>query len=204
MQPSSNIIYLASKSPRRRELLKQIGVHYELLMMREHAPRVDIDESPLGDETAHAYVQRIVRLKAETAIQVMRERRLTPRPILTADTTVTLDGHILGKPVDKADATRMLTQLAGESHQVLTAIAVAVDQEIKLVLTTSFVTFGKLSADEIKLYIDTGEPMDKAGAYAVQGIAAKFIAKLSGSYSAVMGLPLYETAALLRQCGVQV
>ena len=204
MQPSSNIIYLASKSPRRRELLKQIGVHYELLMMREHAPRVDIDESPLGDETAHAYVQRIVRLKAETAIQVMRERRLTPRPILTADTTVTLDGHILGKPVDKADATRMLTQLAGESHQVLTAVAIAVDQEIKQVLTTSFVTFGKLSADEIKLYIETGEPMDKAGAYAVQGIAAKFIAKLSGSYSGVMGLPLYETAALLRQCGVQV
>ena len=204
MQPSSNIIYLASKSPRRRELLKQIGVHYELLMMREHAPRVDIDESPLGDETAHAYVQRIVRLKAETAIQVMRERRLTPRPILTADTTVTLDGHILGKPVDKADATRMLTQLAGESHQVLTAVAITVDQEIKQVLTTSFVTFGKLSADEIKLYIETGEPMDKAGAYAVQGIAAKFIAKLSGSYSGVMGLPLYETAALLRQCGVQV
>ena len=204
MQPSSNIIYLASKSPRRRELLKQIGVHYELLMMREHAPRVDVDESPLGDETAHAYVQRIVRLKAESAMKVMRQRRLTPRPILTADTTVTLDGHILGKPVDKADAVRMLTQLAGESHQVLTAVAVAVDQEIKLVLTTSFVTFAKLTEDEIKRYIETGEPMDKAGAYAVQGIAAKFIAKLSGSYSGVMGLPLYETAILLRQCGVQV
>ena len=204
MQPSSNIIYLASKSPRRRELLKQIGVHYELLMIREHAPRVDVDESPQGDETAHAYVQRIVKLKAETAMKVMRERRLTPRPILTADTTVTLDGHILGKPVDKADAIRMLTQLAGESHQVLTAVAVAVGQEIKQVLTTSFVTFAKLSEDEIKHYIETGEPMDKAGAYAVQGIAAKFIAKLSGSYSGVMGLPLYETATLLRQCGVQV
>jgi septum formation protein len=204
MQPSSNIIYLASKSPRRRELLKQIGVHYELLMMREQAPRVDIDESPLADETAHAYVQRIVRLKAETAIKVMRQRRLTPRPILTADTTVTLDGHILGKPVDKADAIRMLTQLAGESHQVLTAVAVAVDQEVKQVMTTSFVTFAKLSEDEIKSYIETGEPMDKAGAYAVQGVAAKFIAKLSGSYSGVMGLPLYETATLLRQCGVQI
>ena len=200
----SNIIYLASKSPRRRELLKQIGVHYELLMMREHAPRIDVDEAPLGDETAHAYVQRIVKLKCEIALQVMRQRRLTPRPILTADTTVTLDGHILGKPVDKADALRMLTQLAGESHQVLTAVAVAVDQEIKQVLTTSFVTFAKLSEDEIKRYIETGEPMDKAGAYAVQGMAGKFIAKLSGSYSGVMGLPLYETATLLRQCGLQV
>lgn len=204
MQPSSNIIYLASKSPRRRELLKQIGVHFELLMMRENAPRVDIDEAPLPDETAHAYVQRIVKLKAETASRVMRQRRLPSRPVLTADTTVTLDGHILGKPVDKADALRMLTQLSGESHQVLTAVAVAVDQEIKQILTTSFVTFAKLSEDEIRRYIETGEPLDKAGGYAVQGIAGKFIAKLSGSYSGVMGLPLYETATLLRQCGVQI
>jgi septum formation protein len=204
MQPSSNIIYLASKSPRRRELLKQIGVRYELLMIREHAPRVDVDESPLKDETAHAYVQRIVTLKAETAMKLMRERRLTPRPILTADTTVALDGQILGKPVDKADAVRMLTQLAGETHQVLTAVAVAVDRDIKQVLTTSLVTFAKLNEAEIKRYIETGEPMDKAGGYAVQGVAAKFIAKLTGSYSGVMGLPLYETAILLRQCGVQV
>src|SRR5580765_7094933 len=100
MQPL-NIIYLASKSPRRRELLKQISVHFELLMMREHAPRVDVDESPFPDETAHAYVQRVVKLKAETAVKVMRQRKLTPRPVLTADTTVTIDGHILGKPVDK-------------------------------------------------------------------------------------------------------
>jgi septum formation protein len=204
MQPSSNIIYLASKSPRRRELLKQIGVRYELLMIREHAPRVDVDESPLKDETAHAYVQRIVTLKAETAMKLMRERRLTPRPILTADTTVALDGQILGKPVDKADAVRMLTQLAGETHRVLTAVAVAVDRDIKQVLTTSLVTFAKLNDAEIKRYIETGEPMDKAGGYAVQGVAAKFIAKLTGSYSGVMGLPLYETAILLRQCGVQV
>lgn len=203
MQPV-NIIYLASKSPRRRELLKQIGVHFELLMMREHAPRVDVDESPLLDETAHVYVQRIVKLKAETSLKVMKQRRLPQRPILTADTTVTLDGHILGKPVDKADAMRMLSQLSGQSHQVLTAIAIAVDNEIKQVMTTSFVTFAKMSEDEIRRYVDTGEPMDKAGAYAVQGLAAKFITKLSGSYSGVMGLPLYETATLLRQCGVQI
>jgi septum formation protein len=198
----ANIIYLASKSPRRRELLKQIGVHYELLMMREQAPRIDVDETPLPHETAHTYVERIVRMKSDMAVQVMRQRKLPSRPILTADTTVTLDGNILGKPADKADAVRILTRLAGESHQVLTAVAVAVDNEMKQVLTTSFVTFAPLTEDEIKRYVETGEPMDKAGAYAVQGIAAKFIAKLSGSYSGVMGLPLYETANLLRQCGV--
>ena len=204
MQPTSNIIYLASKSPRRRELLRQVGIQFELLLMREQAPRVDVDEAPLRDETAHAYVERVCKLKADAALTVMRQRRLTMRPVLTADTTVALDGKILGKPVDAADARRMLTMLSGESHQVLTAIAVAAGGDVKHVLTTSFVTFAKLSEDEIKRYIDTGEPMDKAGAYAVQGQAAKFIVKLSGSYSGVMGLPLYETATLLRQCGVQV
>ena len=204
MQPPSNIIYLASKSPRRRELLKQIGVHYELLMTRDHAPRIDVDESPLDNETAHVYVQRVVKLKAESALRVMRQRRLTPRPILTADTTVALDGQILGKPVDKADARRMLARLSGQSHQVLTAVAVVANDEIRQVLTTSFVTFASLDEDEIKHYVETGEPMDKAGAYAVQGLAAKYISKLSGSYSGVMGLPLYETATLLRQCGVQI
>jgi septum formation protein len=197
MQPSSNIIYLASKSPRRRELLKQIGVHYELLMMREHAPRIDVDESPLRDETAHAYVQRIVKLKAETAIKVMRQRRLPPRPILTADTTVTLDGHILGKPADKADAIRMLTQLAGESHQVLTAVAVQFGERLEMAVSESTVRFRQLSTLEIATYIDSGEPMDKAGAYAIQGYAAAFIPELHGSYSGVMGLPLYETTELI-------
>ena len=203
MQPL-HIIYLASKSPRRRELLKQIGVHFELMLMREQAPRTDIDEAPLPEETAHAYVQRIVKLKATIAMTVMRQRRLPLRPILTADTTVTFDGHILGKPEDKADAIRMLSMLSGESHQVLTAVAVGVDNEIKQALTTSFVTFDKLSQEDIKRYVESGEPMDKAGAYAVQGMAAKFISKLSGSYSGVVGLPLYETAALLKQSGVPV
>ena len=201
---SLHIIYLASKSPRRRELLKQIGVHFELLLMREQAPRTDIDEAPLPEETAHAYVQRIVKLKATIAMTVMRQRRLPLRPVLTADTTVTFDGHILGKPEDKADAIRMLSMLSGESHQVLTAVAVGIDNEIKQALTTSFVTFDKLSQEDIKRYVESGEPMDKAGAYAVQGMAAKFISKLSGSYSGVVGLPLYETAALLKQSGVPV
>ena len=204
MPQPTNIIYLASKSPRRRELLKQIGVHYELLMMREQSPRVDVDEVPLRDESAHAYVQRIVMLKAAVAAKVMRERRLPLRPILTADTTVTMDGDVLGKPVDRDDAVRMLKRLAGESHQVLTAVAVVADGEVKHVLSTSFVAFAPLSDEEIKRYVDSGEPMDKAGGYAVQGLAAKFIAKLSGSYSGVMGLPLYETATLLRQCGIHI
>ena len=204
MPQSTNIIYLASKSPRRRELLKQIGVHYELLMMRELSPRVDVDEVPLRDESAHAYVQRIVMLKAAVAAKAMRERRLPLRPILTADTTVTMDGDVLGKPVDRDDAVRMLKRLAGESHQVLTAVAVVADGEVKHVLSTSFVAFAPLSDEEIKRYVDSGEPMDKAGGYAVQGLAAKYIAKLSGSYSGVMGLPLYETATLLRQCGIHI
>ena len=203
MAQPTNIIYLASKSPRRRELLKQIGIQFELLMMREQSPRIDVDEAPLRDESAHAYVQRIVLLKAGAAMKVLRERRLPPRLILTADTTVTIDGDVLGKPVDRAEAVQMLTRLAGQSHQVLTAVAVANNSDVKHILSTSFVTFAPLTNDEIKHYVDSGEPMGKAGGYAVQGIAAKFIVKLSGSYSGVVGLPLYETTALLRQCGWQ-
>jgi septum formation protein len=204
MQQPSNIIYLASKSPRRRELLKQIGVHYELLLMREVAPRVDIDESPRDGESPHAYVERVVALKAETAEKVMLERKLPTRPILTADTTVTFDGEILGKPATRDDAVRTLKRLAGETHQVLTAVMVKTDREAYKALTTSFVTFAPLTDDEIRRYVDTGEPMDKAGAYGVQGRAARFISKLSGSYSGVVGLPLYETAGLLRQSGIQL
>lgn len=204
MPQPTNIIYLASKSPRRRELLKQIGIQFELLMMREQSPRVDVDEAPLRDESAHVYVQRIVLLKSAMAAQVMRERRLPPRLIVTADTTVTIDGEVLGKPVDRDDAVRMLKRLAGQSHQVLTAIAVATGNEVKHALSTSFVAFAPLSGDEIKRYVDSGEPMDKAGGYAVQGLAARFIVKLSGSYSGVMGLPLYETTTLLRQCGMPI
>jgi septum formation protein len=202
MQQPSNIIYLASKSPRRRELLKQIGVHYELLLMRELAPRVDVDESPREGETPHAYVERVVKMKADIAVKVMRDRKLPLRPILTADTTVTFDGEILGKPTDRDDAVRMLKRLSGETHQVLTAVMVTTEAETYKAVTTSFVTFSPLSEDEIRRYVDTGEPMDKAGAYGVQGRAARFISKLSGSYSGVVGLPLYETTGLLRQSGL--
>jgi septum formation protein len=201
---ATRIIYLASKSPRRRELLKQIGVHYELLLMRETAPRVDIDESPLPGETPHVYIERVIKLKADTAKRVLRERKLTPRPILTADTIVTFDGAILGKPANRDAAMRMLKQLSGETHQVLTAVMVSNGEDERKIVTTSFVTFDGLSEPEMKRYIDSGEPMDKAGAYGVQGLAAKFISKLSGSYSGVVGLPLFETAKLLRDSGVEI
>lgn len=204
MQPTSNIIYLASKSPRRRELLKQIGVQYELLMMRELSPRADVDESPQPNETPKAYVERVVQLKSMAARRVLQERKLTSRPVLTADTTVTFGGQILGKPESRDDAFRMLSMLSGETHEVLTAVMVATDDQIEHVLTTTSVSFAALSDTDIRRYIDSGEPMDKAGGYGVQGRAAKWISKLSGSYSGVVGLPLYETAKLLRQCGVDV
>ena len=204
MPQPTNIIYLASKSPRRRELLKQIGVQFELLMMREQSPRGDVDEVPLAGEAPLVYVERIVLLKAAMAVKAMRERRLPLRLILTADTTVTIDGEVLGKPLDRDHAASMLTRLSGRSHEVLTAIAVASDREIKHAVTTSTVSFATLSAEEIKRYVDSGEPMDKAGGYAVQGLAAKFISTLEGSYSGVMGLPLYDTTMLLRQCGLHI
>lgn len=204
MPQPTNIIYLASKSPRRRELLKQIGVQFELLMIREQSSRLDVDEAPLPDEAPRDYVERIVLLKAAMGQKAMRERRLPPRLVLTADTTVTIDGEILAKPVDRDEAALMLKRLSGRSHQVLTAVAVALERETKHVVSTSIVTFAELSEDEIKRYVISGEPMDKAGGYAVQGIAAKFISTLAGSYSGVMGLPLYETTTLLRQCGLRV
>jgi septum formation protein len=209
MAPAPNILYLASKSPRRRELLKQIGVHYELLLLRERSrpgqdEPSDVDESPRPGETPQDYVARVVALKLEAARKAMRARRLTPRPLLTADTTVALNGEILGKPGDAQDAARMLESLSGQTHQVLTAVACAYGDEEHSAVSTSFVTFAKLNEAEVRAYVETGEPMDKAGAYAVQGQAARFISKLSGSYSGVMGLPLYETATLLRQCGMSL
>lgn len=200
MTVSSNAIYLASRSPRRRELLTQIGVAHELLLTREVSPRTDVDESLRPGESAHAYVERVALLKAKMAVKAMHERKLPPQIILSADTTVTIDGDVLGKPANEADATRMLKRLAGNSHQVLTAIAVVANDQVTQMLSTSFVTFAPLSDDDIARYIASGEYADKAGSYAIQGIAASFIVKISGSYSGVMGLPLYETSKLLRQC----
>jgi septum formation protein len=192
-------IYLASKSPRRRELLRQAGIHFELLPLRAYPlDRREVDETPLPHEAAADYVMRIARLKAEAAMRIMVTRHLPPRLVLAADTTVVLDGEILGKPADAAEAASMLKRLSGKTHKVLTAIAVANTRELKEALSRSEVTFRKLDESEIRRYVDSGEPLDKAGAYAIQGRAAMFISHLSGSYSGVMGLPLLETAQLIK------
>jgi septum formation protein len=198
-------LYLASRSPRRHELLRQLGVAFAEFRLREAAGRErDVDETPRDGEPARDYVQRLARTKAAVAWHRMGQRRMPPLPMLGADTEVALDGAIFGKPVDAADAIRMLTLLSGRTHEVLSAVAARFEGGTELVLSTSLVTFRALARDEIERYVATGEPFDKAGAYAIQGRAAGFVARLEGSYSGVMGLPLFETAALLARIGVVV
>jgi septum formation protein len=197
-------IYLASKSPRRRELLRQIGVEFELLLLREHTARgPDVSELVEPGESPLAYVERVTRQKAETAAATMLSRRLRARPVLTADTTVTLDGHILGKPADDAEAMQMLRMLSGRTHQVLTSIALKHHDDFWQTTHVSEVTFMTLSEDMMRAYCGQPEPYDKAGGYAIQGRAAQFIQYIAGSYSGIMGLPLYETAQLLQQAGIR-
>ncbi len=195
-------IYLASRSPRRRELLMQIGIQFDTLFFRE-PPRQDddVDESAHDGETPAVYVERVARAKAEHGWCLVQMRRLIPQPVLAADTTLEVDGEIIGKPLDAADAQRILRRLSGRTHRVLTAVAVAFEGRIETVTSISAVTFGILSEADIRRYIATGEPMDKAGAYGIQGRAGMFVQHLSGSYSGVMGLPLHETATLLRGFG---
>jgi septum formation protein len=198
-------IYLASKSPRRRELLKQIGVNFELLLLREFpSARADVDETPHPNEPADEYVLRLAHDKAEIGAQRIRERHLPVLPVLSADTTVVLEEEILGKPRSVDEAIAMLTRLSGRTHRVCTGVAVANGQHVVSALSVTEVEFRTLVEQEIRNYVATGEPMDKAGAYAIQGKGAAFIAKISGSYSGVMGLPLYETVSLLKQVGFSV
>ncbi len=198
-------IYLASRSPRRRELLRQIGVTFEIIPLRE-APRhpADVDETPRPGETPDAYVLRVACEKAQAAVGITRARRLAGRPVLAADTTVVCDDMILGKPENAAAAVRMLASLAGRAHRVLTAVAVKAGDVIDTRVSESQVWFRALTAEEIRRYVATGEPTDKAGAYAVQGRAAAFITRIEGSYSGIMGLPLAETAELLRVHGISI
>ena len=197
-------IYLASRSPRRRELLAQIGVRFHLLLFRDK-PETDpeLDEVPLAGETPIAYVERVARAKAQAGWKRLEQRNLPRAAVLAADTTVALDGRILGKPADRRESAEMLAALSGTRHQVLTAVAVKHDYQFECVLQSSDVEFRPLSGDEIRQYVATGECDDKAGAYAIQGRAAQFVAELRGSYSGVMGLPLYETAQLLERMGAQ-
>jgi len=198
-----NFIYLASQSPRRRQLLEQLGVRHELLLA-DATEDAESLEDVLPNEAPAAYVQRVTGLKLDAAVARRRRRGLPAAPILCSDTTVALGRTIFGKPADAADARRMLRELAGRTHRVLTAVAVQGGTRRVAALSESRVTFAALTAAQIARYVDSGEPMGKAGAYAVQSAAAAFIPRLAGSYSGIMGLPLYETAGLLRGIGFKI
>jgi len=197
-------IYLASKSPRRRELLRQIGVEFEILMLRE-APGLTeaVSEIPHPNEDPEVYVRRVAREKGEAGWQTVLERKLPFRPVLSADTTVSIDGKILGKPADADEAIKILQWLSGRTHEVLTAITVTAEGKMSEALSRSEVRFAHLDEASLRAYCATKEPYDKAGAYGVQGPAAQFIEFISGSYSGIMGLPLFETAQLLQKAGVK-
>ncbi|WP_019140028.1 Maf family protein [Noviherbaspirillum massiliense] len=203
MKPADNRIYLASKSPRRRELLRQIGIEFELLLLRDQTPRgPEVSEEVLPGEKAEDYVARITREKVEFATNTMLRRRLPARTVLAADTTVTIDGRILGKPANAEEASAMLKSLSGRTHQVLTSVAVRRDEETWQTTQRSNVTFAVLTDDMIRAYCAASEPYDKAGGYGIQGMAAIFIERIEGSYSGIMGLPLHETAQLLHRAGI--
>lgn len=195
-------IYLASRSPRRRELLAQIGIRFDLLLFRV-GPREDpeTDESVLPGESPDDYVRRVALAKAAHGARLIALRRVTPRPVLAADTTLDLDGEIIGKPRDEQDAEVILTRLSGRTHRVLTAVAVAYGDRLEHRLSVSEVRFRSLDIGEIHQYARSGEPMDKAGAYGIQGRAAMFIEEIRGSHSGIVGLPLCDTALLLRDFG---
>ncbi len=202
---SAPAIYLASKSPRREELLRQLGVEFTSLRLRESTGRDrDVLEGARDAEPALHYVERIARTKATVGRQRMVQRGLPLRPVLGADTEVVLDDAIFGKPTDDADAIRMLALLSGRTHHVLTAVALAWNESTVAEISTSAVTFRTIDRDEIARYVATGEPVDKAGAYAVQGRAAAFVRRIEGSHSGIMGLPLFETASALAGIGFRV
>lgn len=184
------MIYLASNSPRRRELLAQLGIEFELLL-------VDVDESVLAGEAAKDYVARVAQLKAVTAQQKMLSEGLKQRAVLAADTSVIVDEHILGKPQDEADSRRMLKLLSGRTHQVRTAISVAFGDQVITETVVTEVSFRDITDQEMADYWQSGEPQDKAGSYGIQGLGGKFVANINGSYFAVVGLPLMETERLL-------
>jgi len=193
-----NFVYLASQSPRRRQLLEQIGIQYELLLA---SPEEDSEalETVMSGELPLTYVKRVTQLKLDAAVIRMKQRGLPNAPILCADTTVALGRHILGKPEDAKDALRMLKVLSGQTHRVLTAVAVASNRKRAICVSISQVTFAPMKLSEMKSYVASGEPMGKAGAYGIQGLAASYISEIKGSYSSIMGLPLFETAQLLKQ-----
>lgn len=195
-------LYLASRSPRRRELLAQIGVRFHLLMFRSRpGSEPEVNEDVLEGESPRAYVERVALAKSEAGWKRLMQRNLPRAPVLAADTTVALDGRIFGKPADRAQACEMLAALSGREHEVLTAVALTYDDRTEAELSVTAVQFRALREDEIRQYVATGETDDKAGAYAIQGRAAQFVVAIRGSYSGVVGLPLYETAQVIERMG---
>jgi septum formation protein len=205
----SKFVYLASQSPRRRQLLEQLGVRYELLLA-EDTEDAEALEVVLPNEAPRAYVQRVTLLKLEAALNRMKRRGLPLAPVLCSDTTVALGKTILGKPDDAKHAAKILGALSGQTHRVLTSVAMATlskagkPLKTEQALSASNVRFAPLTRTQIQTYVASGEPMGKAGAYAVQGRAAAYIEHISGSYSGIMGLPMFETAQLLREFGFKV
>jgi len=202
-------VYLASQSPRRRQLLEQLGIRYELLLADEHEDAEAL-EVVLPNEAPRAYVQRVTLLKLEAALNRMKRRGLPFAPVLCSDTTVALGKTILGKPDDAKHAAQILSALSGQTHRVLTSVAMGTlskagkPLKTEQALSVSNVRFAHLTRTQIQNYVASGEPMGKAGAYAVQGRAAAYIEHISGSYSGIMGLPMFETAQLLREFGFKV
>lgn len=205
MGPIESRIYLASRSPRRRELLHQIGVQFDLMLFRM-PPREDIEvsEDLFDNESADAYVVRVARAKASFGARMIAQRRVQSRLLLAADTTIDLDGEIIAKPGDAGEAAAILGRLSGRTHRVLTAVALTNGERMGHVLSVSEVRFRDLQIEEIRRYVASGEPFDKAGAYGIQGFAAMFVAEIRGSHSGIVGLPLCETALLLRQFGYPI
>ena len=205
MTLADQTIYLASKSPRRRELLQQIGVRFEMLeLIEEPGSHGAVSEIPFEQEVPDNYVVRVAREKADSGWAAVLWRNLPRRPVLAADTTVTIDGQILGKPANHEEALHMLQLLSGRTHQVLTAVAVRIEDQINEALHRSEVRFATLSEKAMHAYCDLSEPYDKAGGYGIQGHAAQFIEHISGSHSGIMGLPLFETTRLLQQAGIKI
>jgi septum formation protein len=205
----SKFVYLASQSPRRRQLLEQLGIRYELLLA-DDTEDAEALEVVLPNEAPRAYVQRVTLLKLEAALNRMKRRGLPFEPVLCSDTTVALGKTILGKPDDAKHAAHILGALSGQTHRVLTSVAMGTlskagkPLKTEQALSVSSVRFAPLTRTQIQTYVASGEPMGKAGAYAVQGRAAAYIEHISGSYSGIMGLPMFETAQLLREFGFKV
>ncbi len=203
MNDLADFVYLASQSPRRRQLLEQLGVRHQLLLP-DDGEDAEALEVVLNNEAPAAYVKRVTNLKLDAAQARLARRKLAPAPILCSDTTVALGRTIYGKPDDAKDARRMLAELSGQTHRVLTAVALQSGRKRLDALSTSRVTFEDMTHAQILAYVASGEPMGKAGAYAVQGKVAMHISHISGSYSGIMGLPLWETAQLLRAAGFKI